>query len=65
VTLIASFITTPATPPFTIFSRQNVERNVVRVMLRANWIPTGGLQNVARPIDTTLETYISAGISAQ
>ncbi len=64
VTLLMPYVAIPSSAP-NIFSRAGLELNVVRAAIRVRWIPPASLSSVSRPVDTTLETYLSFNIAAQ
>ncbi|MEW5951736.1 MAG: prepilin-type N-terminal cleavage/methylation domain-containing protein [Elusimicrobia bacterium] len=66
VTLLMPFVATPPNAPNFLFSRSGtLERNTVRAAIRLWWTPPVSLQNVSRPLDTTMETYLSANMVSQ
>lgn len=67
VVLLAPFIAKPQNSP-NLFSRLTSvtpERNTVRAALRLWWTPSVSLQNVSRPVDITMETYLTANMPAR
>ncbi|GAB4031966.1 MAG: hypothetical protein Fur0012_09930 [Elusimicrobiota bacterium] len=65
VVLLLPYVTTPTTAPNFLFSRNGLERNIVKTSIRVQWSPPASLSNVSRTVDTTLETYLAFNVIGQ